>query len=254
MGEFEMRRVRNPRYSLRAFARLLELNPATLSKVLNKKRGLSYAAALKIADKLELNAETRAEFINSVESLHARSPIARAAAKKRIKGTHSQFETLDLAALEVLEDWRHFAILETLTLPHAPKDALSLAGALKLPLEEIQKALVRLEKVGLLSLKDGRIRVLKPRTWGPDDVPSETIKSYHRGLLSRSTEALSDPMDERDFSALILSIDPSRWGDIKSFLRNMHRQFSSEFESSPQRSEVIALTVQCVKLNNGVER
>ncbi len=50
--EFERRLKRNPRYSLRAFARQIGLQPARLSYVLSGKHGLSRDAAALIASRL----------------------------------------------------------------------------------------------------------------------------------------------------------------------------------------------------------
>jgi hypothetical protein len=52
--ELESRCGRNPRYSLRAFAKDLGLSAPRLSHVLNGRFGLSRAAAEAIADKLGL--------------------------------------------------------------------------------------------------------------------------------------------------------------------------------------------------------
>jgi uncharacterized protein (TIGR02147 family) len=252
LNQFELIRSRNPRFSLRAFARQLELNPATLSKILNEKRGLSHAMAMKISEKLGLDEDSREDFLTSVESLHARSPLARAAATtKKVRKQQADFIPLDATALEILQDWRHFAILELLSLPSPPTTKEEIAFKLRIDLDLIEKALGRLEQVGLLSLKDGRYRVLKGKTWGPDEVPSAVIRSYHREFLTRSQEALSDPMDERDFSSMILSVDPARLPEIKAYLRAIHKEFSAEFGSSTKRDSVMALNIQCFKLSRG---
>ena len=77
---------RNPRYSLRAFARDLSLDPARLSDILNAKKGVyrlrlpkaSRAVSGSIRKKTEL-------FCASVEALHARSKAARQAAKSKLR-------------------------------------------------------------------------------------------------------------------------------------------------------------------------
>lgn len=65
---FENRKRNNPRYSLRAFARDLRMQPPTLSHVLNGHRRLPASRVEDIADGLGLSAEQRGEFLSSLES------------------------------------------------------------------------------------------------------------------------------------------------------------------------------------------
>src|SRR5258708_1981839 len=83
-SELETRCSRNPRYSLRAFARDLELSAPRLSGVLSGKFGLSRDAAEKIAQRLNYSKEETARFCDSVESLHARARVVRNLAKQRV--------------------------------------------------------------------------------------------------------------------------------------------------------------------------
>jgi plasmid maintenance system antidote protein VapI len=55
--EFEQRRERKPSYSLRAFARFIELDPSHLSKVFRGQRGLSQERASAIFRKLGLDSD-----------------------------------------------------------------------------------------------------------------------------------------------------------------------------------------------------
>lgn len=53
--EFEKRKLKNPKYSLRAFARDLDSNPATISLAMRGRRGLGYSTIKNIVKKLGLN-------------------------------------------------------------------------------------------------------------------------------------------------------------------------------------------------------
>jgi len=63
--EFESRKARNTKYSLRAFARDLGLSPGTLSEVLKQKRGLPVRSVAGISSRIELLGRDRDEFIRS---------------------------------------------------------------------------------------------------------------------------------------------------------------------------------------------
>jgi len=66
--ELEERLVRNRRYSLRAFARALEVPVSTLSRALSGKRSISLPAAKRIADGLGLEPRERGLFFDSLST------------------------------------------------------------------------------------------------------------------------------------------------------------------------------------------
>ena len=56
----------NKQYSLRAFAKYLEVDASLLSKILQRKKMLPLKHSQAIADKLSLNQDDRAQFIISI--------------------------------------------------------------------------------------------------------------------------------------------------------------------------------------------
>ena len=66
--ELSRRKNRNPRYSLRAFAQFLKLDPAALSRINNGKQELSLQACLNIVQKLNLLGDDKQRFLDSVAS------------------------------------------------------------------------------------------------------------------------------------------------------------------------------------------
>lgn len=75
----------NPRYSLRAFANALDLEPSKLSEILSEKKGLSSDRAEKVCDKLRLQGLDRDVFMLSVLSQHSRIKNQRDEATKKLK-------------------------------------------------------------------------------------------------------------------------------------------------------------------------
>ncbi len=75
----------NPRYSLRAFANALGLEPSKLSEVLSGKKGLSTDRAEKVCEKLRLQGLDRDIFILSVLSQHSRIKKQRDESAKKLK-------------------------------------------------------------------------------------------------------------------------------------------------------------------------
>lgn len=70
---FELRKKRNPRYSLRKYAKDLELTPMHLSYILRGQRGLSRKKAEVVAQVLRLSYADRKKFLQIVSALSARA-------------------------------------------------------------------------------------------------------------------------------------------------------------------------------------
>lgn len=84
-SEFEKRRIRNPRYSLRAFARDLETSPSRLSEAINGKRGISAELAAQIVKALGLEGVDAEIFLLSVDAEHARSANQKKTAQEKLQ-------------------------------------------------------------------------------------------------------------------------------------------------------------------------
>ncbi len=88
--EFQHRRKLNYTYSLREFAKDINLNYSHLSYILSDLRGLSRRKAEFVASKLShLNIQQRQEFLLKVSSVSARSRFARNLAKMGLKNNAS---------------------------------------------------------------------------------------------------------------------------------------------------------------------
>ncbi|BBM83651.1 hypothetical protein [Candidatus Uabimicrobium amorphum] len=65
-NELQDRVARNPQYSLRAFAKFLDIDASFLSKVMSRKKVLSLKKVDEIVEKLRLTEEERKKFILSI--------------------------------------------------------------------------------------------------------------------------------------------------------------------------------------------
>jgi len=83
-AELERRRSRNASYSLRAFARDLELSPSRLSRVLNGKEALSRPRAERIGGKLGFQKDQIELFCDLVDVEHASTESEQALARARV--------------------------------------------------------------------------------------------------------------------------------------------------------------------------
>jgi uncharacterized protein (TIGR02147 family) len=248
------RRTSNPRYSLRAFARDLDVSAPQLCDVLKGKKGLSVEAAERVAVRLRLEAASRERFRLLVEKTDARSPRARQAASVRSAEVSSSpgeagYKTLALDAYKVIADWWHYAILESTLIEGAKLSPKRLAASLGISIDAAREALARLTNLGLLErLGRGRFRKTEANLTTTDGVASAAVRETTRQLLAKAAGALeTQALDERDFSTMTFAIDPARLPEAKRLIAKFRRQMVALLEQPPQ-TELYCLAVQLFRL------
>ncbi len=250
--EFEHRLKRNPRYSLRAFARQLGLHPARLSYVLSGKHGLSRHAAALLADRLGLSAEERSYFLELADACHARSPMKREAARERLAvlkiPTHQQ---LQLDAFAAVSEWFYFTILELTSVADFNRDSHWIASRLGITVTQAKLAIERLLRLELLEeTPDGILRATERFTFSPARMPSEILRASQHQLLAKAADALeTQAFHERDCAAMILAVDPQDLPAAMETLKAFRRDFARQY-GAPQKTKrsVYALTTQLFRL------
>jgi plasmid maintenance system antidote protein VapI len=110
LRELERRQKKNPSYSLRAFARDLEMPSSRLSEILNRKMGLSEARAINLAERLNLSQPEKEYFIDLALSEHARSAVMKEMALRRVKARTELMSTIETRDLSGLSEGAHIAI------------------------------------------------------------------------------------------------------------------------------------------------
>ncbi len=84
-AELIQRRAHSIHYSLRSFAKDLDISPSQLSRVLNGERGFSKTSAQKISRTLNLRSEANMRFMLKVQLLSARSIYKTQVAKQGLE-------------------------------------------------------------------------------------------------------------------------------------------------------------------------
>ncbi len=257
---------RNPRYSLRAFARDLQLNPAHLSEVLNGKKGLSLNIAQAISKILGFSPEEKKVFCALVESQHARSRAGKTLAKdllEKLKKDRDevdpQFRILTIDAFQATSNWYHFAILQLMQLDAFQSDKRTdikrISKALGISPIEVQLAIETLKRLEVIEERNGKLLVLENYIASTSGVPSDALKKWHRQVLEKAMNALTlQSVDERDFSSIFFPIPrkalPEITAEIKSFRRRLCRKYSPMIP----KEEVYSLSIQFFKLTNTMEQ
>jgi uncharacterized protein (TIGR02147 family) len=247
--EFELRKARNGHYSLRAFARDLEIPAPKLSQIMNGKCGVSRGRGAELAKAMELSNFEKQMFLDSIEAQHARSRQVRDEAAQRLGvalGQDGHVHPLSLEIFRIISDWYHFAILELTEIPGVVWDEKIAAARLDLPLETVREAWARLVRVGLLHQDNqGLWRQTYKNLSSPTDVPAREIREHHRQILRKAEAALEGVgVSERDMSTITLAFDSRRVDEVKDFIREFKDQFEKRFADKSKCDCVYALGVQ----------
>ncbi|RYZ86408.1 MAG: TIGR02147 family protein, partial [Proteobacteria bacterium] len=109
-----LKALANPQYSLRAFARDLEISPQVLSSVLSGKKNISSEVALELAQRLKLSDEERSYFYDLVELSQAKTQNLREIIQYRLSRyeENKSYRTIQEDVFKIIADWHHAAILE----------------------------------------------------------------------------------------------------------------------------------------------
>ncbi len=251
-AEFASRKQRNKSYSLRAFARDLELSPSRLSEVLKGEQGLSEKSADTIAERLKLKPRVREFWKDLILAESSRSGRVRELAAVRLDERRKQerFRVLREEQFNVVSNWYHLAVLELVQIEEFQKQPLAgietwISERIGIPRAVATEALARLKSLDMLTRdKTGRW-IAHPEAFGVfPETPSAYVRKYHRQLLEMHiTSLLEDPMDERELISMILALPKAKLGEFRAEMRKLVMDLWQKAEGEP-RDEIYSFSVQ----------
>ena len=168
----------NPKYSLRAFARALDVSPATLSLILSRKIRLSKRNIEKMAKTLALEPAQLAALRNQVTSK-----------KKRAFGIAESIN-VTMEIFTVLSEWYHFAILSLLELPKSSDSPRWISKKLGITLTEAKLAVDRLKNLNLISQVNGNwMQTAAPMRIG-NLLSNAAARKFQKQLIEKALNSL----------------------------------------------------------------
>ncbi len=227
----------NPRYSLRAFARSLGIEPSALSKLLAGKRSVSRPMFSRLSARLGLDPRAAQRFAPPETSEKKR------AAQAAIHGDN--FSQISLDAFQVIADWYHFALLELMTVEGFQPDPAWIARALGLSLPEVRFAIERLVRLGLLEITaSGEMRRLEQVTTIGPEFTNAALRKVQRQVLEMAMRALEEvPIEQRDQSAMTMAVNLDRLPAAKEKIKAFRRRLCAFLEAEPPKGEVYHLSI-----------
>lgn len=246
--EFQKILAINPAYSMRAFARKLDLAPSRLSEILRGKQGLSLKAAQKVTTNLKLDKHRKKYFELLVQSKHAKSQAQRERAEIELADfVDGELKQIPLDQWEFISGWYHHAILEIVKTEDVVHSAEWISKRLKISLELTQSAIDRLKRLELLGYKEGKFFAKDTNLFATGfDIPSETIRTFHRQLIEKATVAIeTQTIKERALTSLVIAINEDERDEIAKKIHDFIERLNIEYsQKEGPKTKVYGLTNQ----------
>jgi len=240
---------RHPGYSLRRFARKVDLPSAVVSEVLRGKRTLTRNLEEELITDLNIDSRLASKLILEIPEKKRRRKRSEITADETLP--KNNYHLLQIAELSAVSDWWNFAILRAIeTKKTQNADIQALGKRLGLSKKTVSASIENLVRLGLLENIDGILRSTEKTLTTTFDIPSSAIRKNHLQGLELAQDALREiPVELRDYSAITVTFDPERLAVIKSKIENFRRELMNEMLSTPKK-EVYRLQIQLFPLTH----
>lgn len=227
--EFARRCQKNPNYSLRAFARTLNMDSSTLSAILRGKRSLSFKMAKRLMDTLEVESLMRLKLAGSFLS---------------VENPAQNFFQVDEDTINAISGWEHFALLSLFQTNDTKPSAKWAAMRLGISIGQTIAALDRLERLNLISRKGNPWKVTHQKLTTSHDLPSSALRKVHKEYIAKAVDSIeSIDVSSRDITGSTMAINKNKLKEAKELIRDFRRNMATLLETG-KKSEVYRLNIQ----------
>jgi transcriptional regulator with XRE-family HTH domain len=240
--ELTARCQKNPNYSLRSFARSLQVEPSALSQIINGKRPLTQKMRLRLGTALGLSLHEIKEIpITKDEDTDDRKTL--------------KYQEIGLDAFAAISDWYHYAILELTYVEGFKPDSSWISKRLGITKSETNIAIERLFRLGLLkktkngqwtdASENGVLSHIHP------SLTSSAAKKYQKQLLELSSRSLvEDPIQERNHTSATFCFDTDDLPRAIEEISKFRRKFAAEFQPKKKAKQVYQLQISFFPLSH----
>ncbi|MFS4459559.1 TIGR02147 family protein [Bdellovibrio sp. HCB2-146] len=231
IAQYNSKKLKNPRFSIRAFAQQLGINSGRLSEYMNGERTISKTMAQKMSPGLRLDAAEAEYFLHLV-----------AADERARKST--DYRVLADDELALLVEWHHYVILSLISTRDFILEPSWIAERLEIPEPIVVSSLALLSRLGLITIDNGKVE----RKTGPisttTDIPSQFVRLAHKEKLQYILNNMDRvPVEKRDLSTITLAIDESKIPEAKIMIQNFRRKLATHL-SKGKRNQVYTMSFE----------
>lgn len=231
---FLNRRRKNPKYSMRAFARDLSLTQGRLWELIHGRYIPGTKVTERISELLKLTPEDRAKMQTLIAAEKAQ-PV-------------STMRSVSNDEFAMISDWEHLAIFNLISTKGFDHTINSIVTRLEISQLQAEGALNRLVDQGLVVEEDGRFVPAYTNITTQNEVPSEVLREFHRQIIGRSVTSLQrDSVDSRSITSMVFPANVKNLAKAKKIIAEFNVRMA-ELMDKGDTTEVYSLAVQLVPI------
>jgi uncharacterized protein (TIGR02147 family) len=247
MSELARRCSKNSRYSIRAFAQALDIDPGTTSRLISGKQVPGLKMSEKILESLDPSPEEREQFLSSLAVKKTSDGHQRLNSFFKSFGkrpAHVKPKELSIELYRVISDWYHAVILELPYTEGFQSDPRWIAQELGISITEAQLAIARLTELGFLKKKNGKlVNDQGQLTSANKTITTAAHRKNQKQFLEKAIYSLeNDPIERRNMTRITMAIDPEKIPIAKEMIFKFSRRLCRFLESG-KRKEVYSMSV-----------
>lgn len=244
-NELMNRKQRNPRYSLRSFAKALKIDPSTLSQILDGRRQCSRSKADLLLNRLGLPLTSRLAVIGPAPVQDVNAII-----------NEKNFNPWPADADRCMREWLSYAVLSCFELKDFSSNTTWFAKRLNCPAEKIEEVLQMLEENRLIDRTNEKWTFQHAALTSNGTDAKVALDIVLKAYIQRAVDHLdSNPCSRTvgvdNFSGATLSIPIARLPEAIDRLTRFRREFCMFLtggEESLANDEVYRLNIQLFPL------
>jgi uncharacterized protein (TIGR02147 family) len=204
--------LKNPRFTLRAMAKKMELSSGALSEILSGKRVVASKLAQKICSKLDIDLHEKSRIFYEPE-------LAKDREKNKI-GSEEIYQ-LSQDQFAMLSQWPHFALLSLLNTKGCQHNVDWMAERLGLSKKTLGEVLARLLRLDLVRYdQHGKLLRTKKSLKTTDDLVSYSVRKSHLGDMELAKSLLDKVgVQHRDYTSISIPTDLKTLNKAKTLIR-----------------------------------
>lgn len=218
-GEYSQRADKNPRYSLRAFAKVVGMDSSSLTQIMAKKRPLSKKKMTEIAEKLGASESDVSSLLNTTRFSQL-----------------GDYQVIASDQSEIIGKWYYSALMELTFIDDFKSDARWIAQQLGISVQEVKTAVENLVGAGLLDYRGKKLfKTSKLLTNFSPGKTSLAHKKLQKSVVDMAAEAIDNcPMPEKDITSMTFSINENKLPEAREVIARFRREMAQLLEDGKQ--------------------
>lgn len=229
--ELKKRKSKNQSYSLRALARILELEPSALSKLMKGQRLPTEKTISRITEKLKVSESDLQNIQNWIKAVKKEATAVEKFASFEMKDFEDKIQNF------------HLVLLEALRIPVFAENVEGLRKSLQMDTKSFYEIISDLEKMHMLnySPKTNSVSILREHnTTFPHPFTTEKRREIQKKFLSMAIKMIDQvPFEERENSTLTIAIPTSKIPEFKNLFAKMRRRVNVEADKNLKKADAV---------------